>query len=131
MSHWTKVSTKISNVDALKKALERMGLEYQHGDFSITQYGTTEKAEIKLDDAVGFSQQKDGTFAMVGDFYHSYNPKLRAFYNKTGEFQRKMENAYAVEETILRMQEQQFFCAENAEATTDENGVIRMVFERY
>ena len=131
MSHWTKVATKISNTDALKKALERMGLQYTHGNFSITQYGTTEKAEIKLDEAVGFSQQKDGTYAMVGDFYHSKNPKLSKFYRKDKEFQKEMENAYAIEETLLRMQEQQFFCAENSEAKADENGLVRMVFERY
>jgi len=130
MSHWTKVTTKISDVDALKKALTRMGLEFQEGDFEITQYGTTEKAELRLDDAVGFSKQKDGTFAMVGDFWHSKNPKLKKYYSNTGTFSKEMENAYAIEETILRMEEQQFDCVENMDSQVNSDGVIRMVFER-
>jgi hypothetical protein len=130
VSHWTKVTTKIKDSEALKKALHRMGLDFQEGDFSITQYGTTEKAEIRLDDAVGLSRQEDGTFSMVGDFYHSQNPKLSKYYGKTDQFSKDVDQAYAVEETILRMEEQQFFCAENPEAQV-VNGKVRMVFERY
>lgn len=130
MSHWTKVTTKLSDQEALKKALERLGLEYQEGDFKITQYGTTEKAEIKLDDAVGFSRQEDGTFAMVGDFYHSNNKNLRKFYGNNAGFAREIENAYGIEEAILKLEEQQFHCVENAEGVVGEDGMITMTFER-
>lgn len=131
MSHWTKIGTKISEMDALKKALERMGLEYSEGKHSIKQYNTTEKAEIKLDDAVGFSRQKDGTFSMVGDFYHSRNPKLRRYYSNTQNFTDDLQTAYAIEESTLRMEEQQFTCTENSEGAVGEDGLIRMTFERF
>ena len=68
MSHWTTVKTKLNDRTTVRKGLKRMGLEAQEGDFSITQYGKTEPAQLKLDEAVGLARQKDGTFAMVGDF---------------------------------------------------------------
>ena len=131
MSHWTKVKTKIKDMTALQNALKRMGLEFQVGNFSISQYGTTEKAEVKLDDAVGFSRQKDGTFSMVGDFYHSRNRRLSKYYGNTGKFQSDIGTAYAVEEAILRMEEMQFGCTENPEAKVGQDGLIHMTFERF
>jgi hypothetical protein len=131
MSHWTKVKTKLTNKDYLKKALDRMGLDFAEGSHSITQYGTTEKAEIKLDNAVGFSEQKDGTYAMVGDFYHSHNPKLRKYYGNNAQFNRDLSTAYAIEEAKSRLEEQNFFCAENEEAEVGDDGLIRMTFNRY
>ena len=131
MSHWTKVKTKLSNREILKKALERMGLEYSEGNHTITQYGTTEKAELKLDNAVGFSEQKDGTFAMVGDFWHSNNSKLKRYYGKNDQFTADVSTAYAIEEAKHNLEEQSFYCSENAEAKIGEDGLIRMVFERY
>lgn len=130
MSHWTKVSTKLTEMEALKKALTRLGLEFQEGNHSITQYGTTEKAELKLDNAVGFSRQEDGTFAVVGDFYHSKNRNLSKFYGNNAGFARAIENAYGIEETILRMEEQQFHCTDNLEGEIGEDGMITMTFER-
>lgn len=131
MSHWTKVKTKISDLEALKKALDRMGIEYNEGTHNIKQYGKSEKAELKLDDAVGFSRQQDGTYSMVGDFYHSRNPKLRKYYGNTQQFTGDIQTAYAVEETVLRMEEQQFHCCENHDAVVGSDGLIHMTFERY
>jgi hypothetical protein len=131
ISHWTKVKTKLSNKEYLKKALGRMGLTFEEGNHTITQYGTSEAAQIKLDNAVGFSVQKDGTFAMVGDFYHSNNPKLRKYYSKTNLFNSDLTTAYAVEEATSRLEEQSFFCSENEAAEVSEDGLIRMVFNRY
>ena len=107
-----------------------MGLTFEEGDFKISQYRTTEKAELRLDDAVGFSRQEDGTFAMVGDFYHSDNPQLSKYYNNTGTFSKDLDNAYGIEETVLRMEEQQFTCVENTDGTIGADGHVRMTFER-
>jgi len=127
-SHWTKVKTKLKNKEHVKKALTRMGLSFTEGNHTITQYNTTEKAEIKLDDAVGLSQQKDGTWAMVGDFYHSRNPKLRKFYNNTKQFNQELETGYAVEEARSVLEQHNHYCTENAEAEIGEDGLIRMKF---
>lgn len=131
MSHWTKVKTKLSSMETLKKALTRMGLDFAEGDHTITQYGTTEKAEIKLDNAVGFSRQEDGTFSMVGDFWHSKNPKLRKYYGKNKLFEEEVSTAYAVEEVKDKLEAQNFFCTSNAEAEVGQDGLITMTFESW
>ena len=131
MSHFTKISLKIRDQEIVKKALTRMGFEFSEGKHTITQYGKSEKAEIKLDDAVGLSVQKDGTFAMVGDFYHSKNTQLRKYYGKTNNFTADLSTAYAIEEATTRLEEQQFFCTENTEAAVGADGLISMCFESY
>jgi hypothetical protein len=108
-----------------------MGLDFSEGNFTITQYGTSEKAELKLDNAVGLSQQEDGTFSMVGDFYHSHNQKLRKYYGRNNQFTTDLGTAYAVEEAKTRLEEQNFFCSENEEGVVGEDGLIRMTFNRY
>lgn len=131
MSHWTKIQTKLRDLEVLKKALIRMGLEFSEGKHTISQYGTSEKAEIKLDNAVGLSIQKDGTYAMVGDFWHSQNGKLRKYYGKTEQFTSDLSTAYAVEEAVTRLEEQQFYCTENLEAEVGEDDLITMTFESW
>jgi len=131
MSHWTKIQTKLREKDYLKKALTRMGLTFEEGSFTITQYGTTSKAEIRLDNAVGLALQEDGTYSMVGDFYHSRNSKLNRYYGNNAKFTEELSTAYAVEQTKGSLEEQQFFCSENEAGKVGSDGMIRMVFERY
>ena len=130
MSHWTSIKTKIGDLEALKSALDRMGLIFEEGDFTISQYKTKAQAQLRLDTAVGFARQQDGTFAMVGDFYHSSNPLLSKYYSNTKQFQADIATAYGIEEGIARLSEQQFTCIENEEGTVDEDGLIHMTFER-
>ena len=107
-----------------------MGLEYQEGNFSITQYNQTEKAEIKLDQAVGLSRQEDGTWAMVGDFYHASSQQLKNYYH-THIFDRELGTAYAIEQSKAALEEQSFFCSENETAEVGSDNLIHMVYERY
>jgi len=130
MSHWTKIKTKINSTEYLKKALDRMGVAYQEGDFTISQYGKSEKAEIKVDNAIGFSRQEDGTFAMVGDFWHS-SGQFRRYYSNNQKFTEDLQAAYAVEQTKDELEMQGFTCTANSEATVGQDGLIRMTYERY
>lgn len=130
MSHWTKVKTKLSSREYIKKALNRMGLDFVEGNHTITQYGTTEKAEIKLDSAVGLSQQEDGTWAMVGDFWHSRNGKLRKYYGRAEQFSQELSTNYAIEQSKGELEEHQFYCTSNTEGKVGEDGLIRMTYER-
>jgi len=131
MSHWTKIKTKLRELEYVKKALTRMGLSFQEGNHTISQYGTKEKAEIKLDEAVGLSRQEDGTWAMVGDFYHSRNQSLRKYYGRNDLFNSDLGTSYAIEQATGQLEEQQFFCSENEEGKTGQDGMIRMTFERF
>ena len=131
MSHFTRIKTKLSSTEHLKKALTRMGLKFEEGNHTITQYGTSEKAEIKLDNAVGFSRQEDGTFAMVGDFWHSTNTELRKYYGKTKQFDQDVSTAYAIEEVKTNLEGQNFFCTGNEAAEIGQDGLITMTFESW
>ena len=130
MSHWTTVKTKLNNQTTVRKALKRMGFEAQEGNFKITQYGTTESAQLKLDEAVGLARQKDGTFAMIGDFWHSNNRALKSYYNNGEKFVQNLSTAYAVEEAFGTLEDQNFFCSENEEAEIGEDGLITLTFQR-
>ena len=131
MSHFTVVKTKLTNKDILKKALTRLGFEYQEGSFKVTEYQTTAEAELLLDKALGVALQKDGTYAFVGDPYHCKNSKLRGYYGRTEQLTREVSTAYAVEEAVTNLEQHQFFCTENAEAKIGSDGMIHMVFESY
>lgn len=131
MSHWTKIKTKLRNMEMVKKALGRMGIEYQEGTFTIGRYGNKEQAQLKLDEHVGLSQQEDGTFAMVGDFYYSKNQKLRQYYNNSQKFTADLTTGYAIEEAKQELEDKQFFCTENENAEVGEDGMIRMTFENW
>ena len=131
MSHWTTVKTKLNNQSTLRKALKRMGFEAQEGDFKITQYGTTESAQLKIDEAVGLARQKDGTYAMVGDFWHSPNRNLKGYYGNNERFVKELSTAYAVEEAFIGLEQGNFFCTENEKAVEGEDGLITLTFESY
>lgn len=107
-----------------------MGFEHKEGDHKITEYGTTEKAEILLDKSLGLSLQEDGTYAFVGDPYHC-SGKLRNYYGRLQNLTNELGTAYAVEEASVNLEQHQFFCTENSEAKIGEDGMIHMVFESY
>lgn len=133
MSHFTRVRTKLTSREYVKKALERMGLSVEEGNFTISQYGTSEKAEIRIDKAVGLQRQKDGTWSMVGDFYHADRNKLRKYYGSTGnkKFTKELSTGYAVEQSKGELTNNHFYCSSNAEGKVGADGKIRMVFESY
>jgi len=131
MSHFTTVKTTLNNQSILKKALERMGFKVQEGDFTITQYKISESAQLKIDDAVGLSRQKDGSYAMVGDFWHSPNSKLKKYYGHNDDFVKDLSTAYAVESAFADLEGKNFFCADNKKAEVGEDGFITLTFENY
>ena len=131
MSHWTKVKTKLSNADTLKKALTRMGYDFNEGNFTVTEYGKSEKAELLLDKSLGLSIQDDGTYAFVGDPYHCRTQNLRKYYGKLEQLTQEVATNYAVEEAVENLEQHQFFCTDNTEAQLGEDGLITMTFESY
>jgi hypothetical protein len=131
MSHFVTVKTQLKNQDHILSALRRLGYEAQVGDFKVTEYGTTSKAQILLDKALGLALQEDGTYAFVGDPYHGTTQKIKQHYNRLDKFTNELSTAYAIEETMYAMQQEHYYCTGNAEAKVDENGMIVMTFESY
>lgn len=82
MSHKSSIATKISNREFLKRALSKIGFNFTEakaGEKIKTQghYGVNEDVDIRIegignknyDGAIGFVENKDGTFTATGDFY--------------------------------------------------------------
>lgn len=130
MSHWTKIKLQLTDEKILEKALTRMGLKVETGTFKVSQYGTTEEASIRVDNAVGFQKQKDGTYSMIGDFYHARsNPKLYGYYNQSEKFQQELNAAYGIEDAKQKLEDLGlgFEITENEEGLIGKDGMIRMV----
>jgi hypothetical protein len=134
MSHWTKVKSEIKDKELLKKALTQLGWHYEEGNFKITQYGTTEKAEILLDSknkALGLSQQEDGTWALVGDPYHTpYDHVLHKYYRQEKKFLEDLGTSYAISEAKEKLEDQGFECTENEKGVVGRDGKVRMTFQK-
>lgn len=130
MSHYTRVSSKLTDQDMILKALTRMSLKYQVGEFTVSEYGQSEKAQILLDKSLGLSLQKDGTYSFVGDPYHCKTQGLRKYYRKLDKLSGELTTAYNIENAKDKLETQQFFCTDNEEATVGSDGMIRMVYTR-
>ena len=129
MSHWTKIKLNINNQDVLAKALKRMGLNVEAGDFTISQYGTSSKANLKVDKAVGFVKGENGCFSMVGDFYHASDSKLKSWYGNNADFTSKLNAAYGIEHAKQQLSELggDWTIEENEDGVIGKDGLIRMV----
>jgi hypothetical protein len=109
-----------------------MGLSPEMGNFNISQYGQSETSTMRVGGSVGFARQKDGTFNMVGDFYHA-SGKLREYYNRNDKFQQDLNVAYGIEDAKQKLEElgMGFEIEENAEGVIGKDGMIRMVAVSY
>lgn len=139
MSHWVKCKMKVTSKETLKKALQRLEWNFEEGSFKVSQYGQSANAEILLGrnkstdaPAVGLSQQKDGTWSLVGDpYYVNRDSPIRQYYQKTDKFSRDLQNAYALEDGINKLQDLGFWCSENQSAQVDTEGNVTMLFESH
>lgn len=130
MSHWTKVKLKITDEATLVKALKRMGCEAQVGTKKITQYGKSDTADVWVDNAVGFKKEKDGTYSMIGDFYHSRGV-MRKYYSKNKQFEEDLNAAYGIEDAVTKMTNLGYGFTLTGEPEEDEDGMIRLEFTTY
>ena len=133
MSHWTKCELQVTDEEILVKALKRMGCEARVSKRTIKPYGTSATADIWIDDAVGFKKEKDGTYSMIGDFYHSNDSVMRGYYNNVDKFDEDLSLAYAVEDATTKLESLNmgFDLTGNAELEEDEDGLIRLEFTTY
>ena len=126
MSHWTRVKLKVNDESTLVAALKKMGANnVQTGTHSIKAYGQSDQASVWIDNGVGFKKTKDGTYEMIGDFYHSSD--FYKYYSNNGKFETDLTTAYAVEDVKARVDELGFEISENSEGLVGEDGMIRMV----
>lgn len=121
----------MTDEETLVKALKRMGVTAEIKPQKISQYGESETADVVVDSGVGFKREKDGTFSMIGDFYHSKS--MKRFYNKHKEFQKELTAAYGVEDALEKVSELNmgFELTGNEECEVGEDGLIRLEFTTF
>lgn len=130
MSHWTRCKLKVTEKDTLIKALKRMGVEKVNDSKKIiSQYGKSDTADVWVDEAVGFKQEKDGTFSMIGDFYHSKNKTLKEYYNRTEKFNTDLTVSYGIEDAYSKIEGLQMGFTESGK--TEDSEYIRLEFTSY
>jgi hypothetical protein len=75
MSHFTTVATKINNIVALKRALEKLKMKYTHAEEGVVVRGwrgQTSLAEIAINMGrydIGVVKNEDGTYGLVADWW--------------------------------------------------------------
>ncbi len=127
MSHWTKIKLNLTDEDVLQKALTRMGFKVEKGSFNVEAYGTSATASLRIDKSVGLQKQSDGTFSMVGDFYHAGTQKAKQYYGQNQKFQDDLTQAYVIEDAIEKLSVLGFEITENEEGLLGSDGMLRMV----
>lgn len=137
MSHWCSVKLAVDDETILRKALARMGLQVLNTTGKaeeVSLYNQKSQAEIVLaregsNATVGLARQPDGTYQMVGDFWHAQEttPKLRQYYSRVGAFQEDLQAAYCIEKAIGQVEDAGFTVDENYDGVVGEDGLITMV----
>jgi hypothetical protein len=126
MSHWVKTKTKMVDKKYIMAGLEKMGIQATEGGTVRSTYSSSSsKVDIKINDSVGLKQQKDGSWALEGDFW---NTKHREYYNKENQFIKELQGQYCVAQAKDRIASLGggWVITDNEEAEVDEDGMIVM-----
>ena len=126
MSHWVKTKTKMVEKKYIMAGLEKMGINaVEGGTVRSTYSGSKTEVDIKINDSVGLKQQKDGSWALEGDFYGT---KHREYYGRENEFIKKLQGQYCVAQAKDRIASLGggWVITDNEEAEVDEDGYIIM-----
>ena len=132
MSHFTKCALKMTNLAAIKKALEDMKLKVQYAEqgqqVTVRGYrGDTLKAAAKVDMGrydIGVLENQDGTYEITADWWgvetthgtseEEFKNELSQKYQYHNVKQACEEKGYAVEEEV-----------------NEEDGSIRLVVRKW
>ncbi len=123
MSHFTRLQTRITDKDLLKKALQDMKLKYIEGDVEIKGYGG-QKARVELKVRVA---GHDVGFINTGGVYEAVADWMTATGLNRDEFLRNLHQRYAYHAAKNRLEEQGFSLVSE---DIQEDGGIRLVLRR-
>ena len=134
MSHFTKVATKIRNIIALKKALEKLNLKYTAAEqgvgVQVRGYkGQKLTAELSINMGkydIGLVQQEDGTYTMVSDWWG-----VETTVGKTEqEITQEVEKEYAYQ-LVVQACEEQGYQIQAGDIQQTEDGTVNLVATKW
>ena len=132
MSHFTKCDLKMTNYEALKKALadmELMFLEAEEGQtVSVRGYrGQTLDASLKIDMGtydIGVVKQQDGTLDLVADWWGVETTKGVS----EEELKTKLKQRYAYHNVLMACEAKGYTVEEEV---NEEDGTINLVVRKW
>ena len=132
MSHFTKCALKMTNLAAIKKALEDMQLKFnaaeEHASVKVRGYqGDSLQAAISIDMGrydIGIVDNKDGTYGAVADWWGVETTKGTS----EEEFQTQLNKRYQYH-NVKQACEEKGYAVE--EELNEEDGSIRLVVRKW
>ena len=132
MSHFTKCDLKMTNYEALKKALADMELAFQEAEenqtVSVRGYrGQTLDASLKIDMGtydIGVVKQDDGTLDLVADWWGVETTKGVS----EEELKTKLKQRYAYHNVLMACEAKGYTVEEEV---NEEDGTINLVVRKW
>jgi hypothetical protein len=132
MSHFTKCDLKITNLLALKRALDQLGYKYSEATaeagVEVRGYkGQKLTGELSIDMGkydIGVIKQADGTYEMVADWWGIETTK--SVYEK--EFTEEVNQKYAYQRVLMACEEQGYTLEEQKD---EESGTISLSMKKW
>ena len=132
MSHFTKCDLKITNLAALKRALDDLKLSYRVAEgeqgVEVRGYkGQKMSAEISVDMGkydIGVVQAADGTYELVADWW---GIEVTKAVTET-EFVEELNQRYAYNRVVMACEEQGYTLEESQ---NEEDGTIQVAMKKW
>lgn len=132
MSHFTKCDLKMTNYEALKKALADMELAFQEAEegasVSVRGYrGQTLDASLKIDMGtydIGVVKQQDGTLDLVADWWGVETTKGVS----EEELKTRLKQRYAYHNVLMACEAKGYSVEEEV---NEEDGTINLVVRKW
>lgn len=132
MSHFTKVATKINNLVALKRALEKLGWKYSAAEQGVEVRGYKGQkitAELSIDMGkydVGVVRAEDGNYTLVADWWGIETTRGKTEQEVVEELNR--EYAY---QRVVQACEEQGYQIQPEDIQQLEDGTVRLVASKW
>lgn len=135
MSHFTRINTRIADLEALVRCLNEMGHEVHEGG-TIRGFTGRLKVDIRvsLDRGyeIGFVRGDDGAYELVADWWGVRGTSREQFLRQLdGQFtrmQQEIRRQYALQTVLAKSREQGFDVVEQQE---QRDGTVRVVVRRW
>ncbi len=132
MSHFTKCDLKMTNLEALKRALDELKLSFSEATNENQAVvrgwkGQTLEAELSIDMGkydVGVIKAEDGTYELTADWWGIETTKAVT----EQEFQEQLKRKYAYHNVKMACEEKGYSVEEEV---NEEDGTVQLVMRKW
>lgn len=130
MSHFTTVATKITNLTALMKALEKLKMKFTQAEEGVVVRGwrgQTSLAELSINMGkydIGVVKNEDGTYGLVADWWGVETTAGKTEQEVVDEISKE----YAYQQVVIACEEQGY---QIGEQTVAEDGTIKLSVSKW